>query len=517
MPRKRSRAARNIRWIERFCRVPEGKDVGRPLRLRPFQKRAIRRIYNNPHGTRRAIISFGRKNAKTTLAACLLLLHLVGPEARANSQLNSAAKSRDQAAILFQLAAKMVRLSPELHEVVTIRDTAKQLFCRELGTLYRALSAEASTAYGLSPVFIVHDELGQVKGPRSELYEALETAVGAHERPLSIVISTQAPSDADLLSILIDDAKKGADPKVVLVLYTADPEANPFLVKTIRQANPAYGDFLMADQVKGMASDAKRMPAREAQYRNLVLNQRVDRHAPFIARSVWKACGSAPVVDRSDGPVYGGLDLSEVNDLTALVWVSEQDGVWQVEPTFWLPETGLRERARSDRVPYDLWQRQGFLKATPGRTVQYRYLAEHLFEACSGMEVRKIAFDRWNYRHLKPWLLEAGFQDHQLEGDQALFEPFGQGYRSMSPALRTLEGDILNGKVAHGDHPVLTMCASNAVVRMDPAGNRKLDKGRSHGRIDGMVALAMARAVAETTTVVPPQQSIYNERGLRVI
>ncbi len=251
MPSASNRGACNIRWIERYCRVPEGKDVGRPLRLRPFQKRAIRRIYDNPHGTRRAIISFGRKNAKTTLAACLLLLHLVGPEARANSQLNSAAQSRDQAAILFSLAAKIVRLSPELHEVVTIRDTAKQLYCQELGTLYRALSAEASTAYGLSPVFLVHDELGQVKGPRSELYEALETAVGAHERPLSIVISTQAPSDADLLSILIDDAKKGADPKVVLVLYTADPEISPFTVKAIRQANPAYGDFLMADQVKG--------------------------------------------------------------------------------------------------------------------------------------------------------------------------------------------------------------------------------------------------------------------------
>ena len=513
----KGRGRRNIRWVERYCRVPEGKDVGNPLLLRPFQKRAIRSIYNNPHGTRRAIISFGRKNAKTTLAACLLLLHLVGPEARANSQLNSAAQSRDQAAILFNLAAKMVRLSPELHEVVTIRDTAKQLYCQELGTLYRALSAEASTAYGLSPVFIVHDELGQVKGPRSELYEALETAVGAHERPLSIVISTQAPSDADLLSILIDDAKKGVDPKVVLVLYTADPEISPFTVKAIRQANPAYGDFLMADQVRAMAADAKRMPAREAQYRNLVLNQRVDRVAPFIARSVWQACSAVPAADLKGLAVFGGLDLSEVNDLTALVWVAEKDGAWQVLPTFWLPEYGLRERARSDRVPYDLWKQQGSLQTTPGRTIEYRFLAERLFEACSEMNVQKIAFDRWNFRHLQPWLLEAGFRDWQLEGDQALFEPFGQGYRSMSPALRTLEGDILNGKIAHGNHPVLSMCAANAVIQMDPAGNRKLNKVRSHGRIDGMVALAMARSVAEYATMTLPQESIYNERGLRVI
>jgi phage terminase large subunit-like protein len=131
--------------------------------LADFQKEVIKGVYDTP--TRRAIISFGRKNAKTTLSAFLLLLHLCGPEARANSQLFSAAQSRDQASILFALAAKVVRMSPDLSGVVTIRDTAKQLACGDLGTLYRALSADAATAYGLSPVFIVHDELGQVKGP----------------------------------------------------------------------------------------------------------------------------------------------------------------------------------------------------------------------------------------------------------------------------------------------------------------------------------------------------------------
>ena len=184
-----------------MCRIPEGKFVGQPVKLVDFQKDTIRGIYDSP--TRRAIISFGRKNAKTTLAAFLLLLHLCGPEARANAQLYSAAQSREQASILFSLAAKIVRMSPDLGQVVAIRDTAKQLFCAELGTLYRALSAEASTAYGLSPVFTVHDELGQVRGPRSELYEALETASAAQENPLSIIISTQAPTNADLLSLLM--------------------------------------------------------------------------------------------------------------------------------------------------------------------------------------------------------------------------------------------------------------------------------------------------------------------------
>jgi len=467
--------------------------VGKPVVLREWQKVEIRKIYGNPHGTRRAIISFGRKNGKTALAAFLLLLHTCGPEARPNSQLNSAAQSKEQAAILFKLAAKIVRLSPDLNGVVVVRDTIKELFCPELGTLYKALSAEASTAYGLSPVFIVHDELGQVRGPQSELSDALETAVGAHDDPLSIIISTQAPTDADLLSVLIDDALQGNDPKVVVSLYTASMDIDPFSVKAMRQANPAFGDFLNAELVKGMAEDARRMPARESQYRNLVLNQRVEASTPFVSRSLWQSCGAEPLEFESDTPLYGGLDLSAVNDLTAFVLIGKMDGVWQIKPTFWLPLDGLTEKAKKDRVPYDVWHKAGHLQAAPGKSVDYEFVATFLREQFETYDIRKIAFDRWNFKHLRPWLIEAGFSEDEIETH---FEEFGQGFQSMSPALRALEGEILNGRVAHGNHPVLAMCAANAVVVSDPSGNRKLAKDKSSGRIDGMVALADAFGVA---------------------
>jgi phage terminase large subunit-like protein len=118
-----------------------------------------------------------------------------------------------------------------------------------------------------------------------------------------------------------------------------------------------------------------------------------------------------------------------------------------------------------------------------------------------------VAVDRWNWRHYKPWLLKAGFREDQVEGDNAIFQEFGQGFMSMSPALRDLEGALLERKLAHGGHPVLKMCAANATVQADPAGNRKLSKSKSHGRIDGMVALAMAMAMAGT--VVPVRQPEY--------
>jgi len=477
-PAPETRGERNIGWIERFCRIPEGRDVGKPVRLREWQKEELRRIYDNPAGTRRAILSFGRKNGKTALSSFITLLHLCGPEARPNSQLFSAAQSRDQAAILFALAAKVVRMSPELAAVVVVRDTAKQLACTELGTLYRALSADASTAYGLSPVLIIHDELGQVKGPKSDLYEALETATGAQDNPLSIIISTQAPTDADLLSLLIEDGLSGKDPRVVVSLHTAPQEMDPFSEEAIRAANPAFGDFQNAQETMAMAEDARRMPSREAEYRNLILNQRVDMNAPFVSRSAWADC-AAPVVKSFDGlPVYAGLDLSEVSDLTAFVAVAPVDAVWHVKPTFWLPSRGLADKARVDRVPYDLWHRQGHLQTTPGATVEYEYVAAFLWDFCEVNDVRKIAFDRWNWRHLKPWLQKAGFTDAQLD-EGGLFEPMGQGFQSMSPALRDLESAILNKRIAHGGHPVLETCARNATVQADPAGNRKLSKMKS--------------------------------------
>lgn len=499
-PRKKaSRGERNIAWIQEHCRIPEGRDVGKPVKLRKWQKDNLRKIYDNPHGTRRAIISFGRKNAKTTLAAFLLLLHTCGPEAQANSQLNSAAQSKDQAAILFKLAAKIVRLSPTLHPVVTIRDTIKELFCPELGTLYKALSADATTAYGLSPIFIVHDELGQVKGPRSELYEALETAVGAHESPLSIIISTQAPTDADLLSVLIDDAKADNDPRVVLSLYTADPELDAFSEEAIRQANPAFGDFLNATEVLAMAEDARRMPSRQAEYENLVLNRRVETSSPFISRGLWTSCRGAVIESFRGLPVYMGLDLSETTDLTAKIMIAPVDARWHVKSTFWLPGEGLREKAQKDRVPYDVWARDGFLSTTPGKSIEYEFIAENLRSDFDEMDVRAVAFDRWGWKHLRPWLVKAGFSEQELER----FVEFGQGYQSMSPALRDLESAILEGRIVHDGHPVLTMCAANAVVQSDPAGNRKLTKAKSRGRIDGMVALAMAKSVAGTYEAEP--------------
>ncbi|CAG9251362.1 hypothetical protein BDI4_300049 [Burkholderia diffusa] len=187
--------------------------------------------------------------------------------------------------------------------------------------------------------------------------------------------------------------------------------------------------------------------------------------------------------------------------MTALVLLSEGG---DVHPTFWLPEDGLEAKARADRVPYDVWARDGLLQTTPGSAIEYEFVAEYLRGVFDRCNVRALAFDRYNMRFLKPWLERVGFTDEEL----SRFVEFGQGFVSMSPAIRELEARLLARKLRHGGHPVLQMCAVNTVAVSDPAGNRKFTKQKSTGRIDGMVALAMAVGATQqnsTESEIEPQ------------
>lgn len=483
MTRPLSRGAAVIAFVETFCLAPEGQHVGKPIKLLPFQKRFIKAIYDNKHGTRRAYLSIARKNGKTALIAGIMLAHLVGPESKQNSQIVSGARSRKQASQVFNYAAKMVQLSDDLRSVVRITPSTKTLIGLPLNVTYEASSAEAGTAMGGSPVLAILDEVGQVKGPQDAFTDAITTSQGAHESPLLIAISTQAADDADLFSIWIDDAKKSADPRIVSHVYEAPKDCDLQDKKAWKEANPALGAFRNVDDLAEQAKQAARMPSAENTFRNLCLNQRVSTVSPFISVGVWKSCAGS-VLDYGSAPVWCGLDLSSRTDLTALVIVGRIAGVWHVSPHFWTPENGLAERCRRDRAPYDVWIRQGYLHTTPGATVDYEFVAQDIAAILGELDVRAIAYDRWRISLLQKELDEQGIQLPLVE--------FGQGFKDMSPALEALEAELLNGRIAHGGHPVLTMCAANAIVSKDPAGNRKLDKHKATGRIDGMSALAMA-------------------------
>lgn len=505
-----SRAERVCRFVESLP-VTSGALAGTMFRLRPWQRKQINRIYKTDRRGRRAVrtavLSMARKNGKTDVGARLALCHIAGPEAEQRGEVYSAANDRSQAGRNFAEVCAIIERTPWLAERISIRRHSKEL--EDIGeggtgTVYAALSADVATKHGLSPSFVVYDELGQATS--RDLYDVLDTAMGARAEPLLLVISTQAADDNAPMSELVDyglRVERGdiKDPSFYLALYTAPPELDPWDPKTWRLANPALGDFRSLDDVKRMALQAQRMPSRAASFRNLILNQRVDATAQFLSAAVWKPCSGIVDVDGLKGRrCFAGLDLSASRDLTALVLVFiGDDGIYDALPFFWLPADDLADREDSDRVPYRQWRDEGFLLTCPGKTIDPEAVALKIAELHGEYNFELLAFDRWRINDLKRSL--------DAIGCSAPLEPFGQGFKEMAPAIDTMERALLDERLRHGGHPVLTWCASNAKATSDAAGNRKLDKSKSTGRIDGLVALTMALGRAEAGATL---RSVYD-------
>ena len=490
---KETRAGRVLRFIDDYILVPEGKYVGQPIKLDKFQRKFIIDVYDNPHGTRTAILSLARKNGKTALIACLVLAHLIGPERMTNAQLASGALSRDQAALVFNLCEKMLRIQPKFDGLYRVVPSSKRLIGLKANTEFKALSADGSKNQGHSPLLVILDEVGQVRGPTSSFIEAMLTASGAHDNPLTIMISTQAASDADFLSLQIDDAISSGDPHTVCHVYQADKDCDLLDKKQWKKANPALGTFRSEKDLEEQLKKASRIPALENSSRNLLLNQRIALISMWLSPTVWKS-NNGPI-DMSiftDGrPVAMGLDLSQTNDLTAAVLAAQDDDeVLHLIPFCFTPEKGLDEKEIRDRAPYTTWVKNGQLVAVPGATVDYKYVFDWLrihFDAL-GINVDVIAYDRWRIKQAKSDAESVDFY-------AAEWVEVGQGYKDASPRIEFFEKMLLQEKIRHGSHPLLNMAAANAIAITDPAGNRKLDKSKSTQRIDPLVAAVMATGV----------------------
>lgn len=490
-------------------KVTQGKLAGQNMQLREWQiEEFLAPIYATDEYGRRpvrtAVLSMGRKNGKTGLSAALALCHLVGPEAEQRGELYFGAMDKIQAGKAWAECKAMLEAHVELSERVNIIKFSKEIEVEAgypgEGSVLKAVSADADSKLGLSPSFFLADEAGY--WPKRDLFDAMDSALGARDEPLIVVISTQAKDDTHFFSEMIDyglKVKTGEieDETFHLALFTTDPDDDPWDYDTWIRANPALGDFLQLEQVERMAGQAKRIPSKEADFRNKILNQRIDGTVRFIAAREWNDCDLGLIDDTAlEGrECYGALDLSAARDLTAFVLVfPEEDGRFTVLPRFFLPEFDIAGKSENDRVPYDIWARQESSRLTllPGKVIDPQAVAEYIADEAGRFDIKEIAFDRWRIEDLRRELAKASI-DLPLQ-------PFGQGYKDMSPAVDMLEVAVAQQKVNHAGNPLMKMCAANAVITKDPSGARKLDKSKASGRIDGLVALAMALQTAARHT-----------------
>lgn len=485
-----SRAERVIAFIESLP-ITKGLGAGERIALSEFQYDWIHGLYQDGQdGLRRVrtgLLSVARGNGKTVLCAALCLAHLIGPEAEPRGECYSAAATRDQSALIFAEMEAIILATPWMAARLNLARFHKRIEDEQTGSIYRALASDGGSVHGLASSFIVCDELAQWKS--RELFDVLRTSMGKRAAPLLLVIGTQSPHPENVMSELVDYTERLncgelEDPSFHGAVYAVPEDADPFDPDNWPLANPAMGVFRNADELAQEAARAKRMPTFEPAFRNLYLNQRIDAEPKAIDPNEWKECGAT--VDRAalaGARCYAGLDLSSTRDLTALVLYFPDHGGAAL-PFIWCPRENMAEREEADRVPYRTWRQQGHIIATPGKAVDKGFIVAELATLANEFKIEGIAYDRWLMADLQTILAR--------DGIALPLVPWGQGFASQGPAVDAFEVAMLEGKLAHGMHPVLRWCASNLVLETDASGARKPSKNRSAEKIDPIVALIMA-------------------------
>ncbi len=480
-----------VRFINNLTHT-KGRFAREPFNLRTWQQQIVRNLFKTNPRTglrqyRTGLLMLPRKNGKSELAAAIALYGLLA-DGEIGAEVYSAAGDRDQASLVFNVAAEMVRNDPELEAQCEILESTKRIVHRKSGSVYRAISSEAYTKHGFNASMVIADELHV--WPNRDLWDVLTTSMGARSQPLVFAISTAGYDRHSLLWELYDHACKVRDGIVedetfLPIIYEMSKDADWTDEREWHKCNPALDDFRSLEEMRVMAARAKSIPAQENTFRRLYLNQWTEQAERWIPMPLWDACAMPVDVDDLRGKrCFIGMDLSSTRDLTALVAVfPDDDGGFDVLPAFFVPKDNIVERERRDRVPYGEWVRRGHLTATPGNVVDYEYIRKQIGEWAARFDVQEIAYDPWNATDLVVRLTEQdGFK----------CEPIRQGYASLSAPTKALETAIASKDLRHDGHPVLRWCMGNVAVESDPAGNLKPSKKVSTERIDGVIALVMA-------------------------
>ena len=506
-----------VRFIECLAHT-KGTWAGKPFELIDWQERIIRDLFGviKPNGYRQfntAYIEIPKKNGKSELAAAVALLLTCG-DGEERAEVYGCAADRQQAAIVFDVAADMVRMCPALNKRVKILTSQKRIVYVPTNSFYQVLSAEAYSKHGFNIHGVVFDELHTQ--PNRKLFDVMTKGSGdARMQPLYFLITT---AGTDTNSICYEQHQKAQDilegrkidKTFYPVIYGAPDDADWTSPEVWKNSNPSLGETIGIDKVEAACESAKQNPGEENAFRQLRLNQWVKQTVRWMPMHKWDACKVDFDESLLEGRVcYGGLDLSSTTDITAFVLVfppTDEDDHYYILPYFWLPEETLDLRVRRDHVPYDLWQRQGFLMTTEGNVVHYGFIENFIDELGTRFNIREIAFDRWG----------AVQMSQNLEGLGFTLVQFGQGYRDMSPPPKELMKLTLEQKIAHNGHPVLRWNMDNIFIKRDPAGNIKPDKEKSTEKIDGTVATIMAldRAIRCGCN---SGESVYDERELLVL
>jgi len=523
MPFCKTSAQRAIQFIERNCRHTKGIYAGSPFQLEPWQRDGIIAPLfgtvreDGARQYRRAFVFLPRKNGKSELGAAIAL-KLLCADGEQSGEIVSAAKTKEQALAVFNVAKRMVQLSPTLNRRVQIYEATKTLIYPRTNTVYKVIAADGGAAHGGNLSGVIFDELHTQRS--TALFEALETSMGsmARRQPLFLVITTWGHDHAGLCKEELDYAKKirnrvVEDPEFFAFIAQADKNDDWKDEKIWHKANPGLGVFRSLEEMRSYFRKAVESKRKEVTFRLFYLNQEVETGASeWLTMEKWDATAGYVIEDDLVGlECWGGLDLSTNTDLTAFVLVFKMpDGRYHVLPRFWIPKDNIIARSERDAQRYDQWLEEGLIFATDGDVIDLNAVKGQILKDAEKYQIKEIAFDPYGATKLVT----------ELQDEEITMVSHRQGFVSMNAPMKETERLILGRDLVHGGNKVMRHQFSSMVIQEDSLGNirpckKKVKKG---ARIDGVVAMVMGvgRAALQEEKGNTPKNP-YNERELLAV
>jgi phage terminase large subunit-like protein len=513
-----------------LLRHTQGQWAGQPLRPDPWQVAYILapvfgwvRWDDGADAYVRIITSLyvdvPRKNGKSTLSGGIGI-YLTAADGEPGAQVVAAATTKRQAGFVFEPIKALAERAPALKGHVKAMQ-GKILHPRS-GSYFEVISSAADAQHGANLHAGIIDELHAHKTP--DLVEVIETGTGSRRQPLIVIITTADDGKPETVynrkRKRIEQLASGVltDPSVYGVVWGVEREADPFAEATWRAANPGFGISPTRAYLERSAREAQQSPADLAKFLRLHLGIRTKQVTRFLTLESWRANGALVDETKCRGrQAYGGLDLANVSDINALVWLlpDDTDGSMDVLFRFFTPEENLPSLDKRTAKAASRWVREGWLTTTPGNVTDYGVIGDKIRADLDHLDVCSLGFDRWNSTSLT----------NDLEGERAPLVEVRQGYKTMSPALKAVQRHLLMGQrsvaaggrpaIRHDGNPVMVWMVDNLAVDTDPAGNVKPNKATSADKIDGVSALCTA--MAELLRRPPRRRSAYEDGGFQAI
>jgi phage terminase large subunit-like protein len=523
MPFDEDKALRVKKFIENLT-FSKGEWQGQPFRLIPWQwENIIRPAFGTlrDDGYRQirfVYVEIPKKNGKTEIGAAIAL-YMLCADREGKPEVYSAAADKDQAGLVYQAAEEMAKKSKELSKCLKVLESRKRIINLRNSGFYQVLSSESELQHGLSPSCVIFDELHAQ--PDDRLWNVLTSGTDyARRQQLVVVLTTAGIFNKNSIwwktrSKAIQ-VSKGIlkQPNFHPVLYIADPEKDKVDDEELwKRVNPSLGHIFAFDKIRDDYETAKNDPVELQNFKRYRLNIPIRQLSKWMPMDKWDQCADQVLLESLKGRTcYGGLDLSSKIDLTAFVLVfspENEEGFFDILWHFYCPEEGILKRSQVDRVNYDIWQKQGFLTATPGNVIDYAFIEKQIFEAADLYQLEEIGYDPWRAQSTATRVMEKLNPTNNDNGFQMV--EMRQGAKTFHEPANDLLVKIMTGKVQHSGNPVARWNADNLVMRIDANGNIAPDKEHAIEKIDGMVALMMAwgRAMFREDTT-----SVYEGRGV---